>query len=750
NRRNLWVTTNQGLTMIDQNRKTIRSYNLSDGLINYEYSDGASWYDPETSRLLVGGTVGVDIIRTEDLQFSSYFPPLAINQLYVGNVPVEPGDKSLFEGSINNQTSLRLKFSQNTFALDVVPLAYWGQERFRIAHRLTGLDTDWVINPPGLMISFSDLKPGAYTLDIRVSDENGTWSGKSRQLEITILKPVWLTSWAILGYVLLVLGAQLIILATYRRREARRKEAALQEFKKQKEEELQSYKLEFFTQLAHEFRTPLTLITAHTHALLEEGGGFSRNKQRLVKVLNNSIKLQKLVLEIIRFRKLEKGKEPLSIRSEKPVGLIRDVISDLDLLAQQRNIRCEIDAPDPEMIFNTDPDKFQRIFTNLISNAIKYNRENGWVKASVFRENGSLGVEIEDSGVGINPEHTGRVFEPFGITSGQGNWPGFRSTGLGLAVTRGLVELLNGTITFESRTNEGTRFVCRFPELSPSERGMLTLEPEAPDGIEPLEGVSEPVISDSSDPDAKKALVLLVDDDPEILEVLTEFLRDDYSLITASNGVEAYARILADKPDLLVSDIMMPEMDGIELCAKIRANVDTSHLPVILLTARAETEDRIEGLKAGADSYIPKPFHPEHLRVRLAQLLNLRIGILKRFGKLDDNPALIKEIPDPFLERLLRFIDENLDDETLSAEKLCDSLAISKSSLYNKTRSVLGSTPHGLINQRRLQKAATLLRSTMLTVSEIIDQTGFSSRTYFYDLFNQTFNCSPTDYRNCP
>lgn len=751
NRGNLWVTTNQGLSMIAQNRNTIRSFNLNDGLINYEYSDGASWYDQNNSRLLVGGTVGVDNILTEKLQFSSYFPPLIIHQLYIRNVPIQPGDNNLFEGSINHQTKLRLRYNQNTLTLDVRPLAYWGQERYRISYRLHGLDADWIINPPNLMISYSDLKPGTYTLEMRVSDENGTWSDQIRRMEIRVLKPIWFTTVAILSYILLAFGAQLIIFTAYRRREARRKEAALQEFKKQKEEELQNYKLEFFTQLAHEFRTPLTLITAHTHALMEEGAP-PRGKQRLVKILNNSIKLQKLVLEIMRFRKLEKGKEPLSIRSEKPVELIRDVVSDLDLLAQQRHIRCEIQALDPNMEFNTDAEKFQRIFTNLISNAIKYNRDYGWVKTSVYRDNGELSVEIEDSGVGISPEFTNQVFEPFGITSGKGkgHWPGFRSTGLGLAVTRGLVELLKGTITFESRVNEGTRFICRFRELDPNTEGMLVVETEESE-ILPTEEVSmESLASINGDLQDHKARILLVDDDPEILEVLTEFLRNDYNLLTASNGVEAYRKILSDKPDLLVSDIMMPEMDGIELCAKVRANVDTSHLPVILLTARVETEDRIEGLKAGADSYIPKPFHPEHLRVRIMQLINLRKGILRRFGKEDDNPALIKEIPDPFLQKLLRFIDENLDDETLSSEKICENLAISKSSLYNKTRSVLGSTPHSLINQRRLQKAATLLRSTMLTVSEIIDQTGFSSRTHFYDLFNQAFNCSPTDYRNQP
>jgi len=245
-------------------------------------------------------------------------------------------------------------------------------------------------------------------------------------------------------------------------------------------------------------------------------------------------------------------------------------------------------------------------------------------------------------------------------------------------------------------------------------------------------------------------LILLVDDDAETRILLRDFLQADYNIILADNGLEAYNKVLSNKPDLIVLDVMMPEMDGIELCFKLRENFDTSHLPIILLTAKAEIEDRITGLKAGADSYIPKPFHPEHLKVRIEKLLQLRVSIKSHFGKYDYNPALVKEIPDPFFQKMLSYIDENIDDETLSSEKLCGKFAISKSSLYNKTKSVLGTTPHSLIYQRRLSKATTLLKSTTMTVSEIIDQTGFTSRTHFYDLFNKAYGCSPSDYRNKP
>jgi len=747
---NLWVTTNEGLSLIDIKSLNIRSFNVNDGLINFEYSDGASFFDKKTDRLYVGGSMGVDIIQTNEIKFSSYFPPTAINQLYIRNQLIQPGTESVLEKCINYQKLLKLKYNQNTISFNVAALAFWGQERHKISYRLKNFDDEWTINNQNQMINYSNLAPGNYELQVRVSDENGNWSKDIREIELIINPPFWLTRWAIVAYFLLFVGIQLLIFAGYRKREARKKEAVLQEFKMKKEDELNNYKIEFFTNVAHEFRTPLTIITSHIHALLEDTRNTFENP-RLLKVYNNSIKIQKLVLEIMQFRKLEKGKEPLNIQLTKPAELVQEVVSDLELFAQQRNISFEVIFSDPDLVFKTDADKFQRIVTNLISNALKYNNPGGFVRVNVKSELSALIVEIEDNGVGIKPEYSEKVFEPFGISSvmRKGSFPGFRSTGLGLAVTKGLVELLKGAINFESSPGEGTTFTCIFPDvhqLSPS--GSLN---ESADEYAEISFIDESIPdkpTGNQELSVGKPLILLVDDDPEILILLRDFLQADYNIIFAENGLVAYDKVIAENPDLIVSDVMMPVMDGIELCDKLRANFDRSHLPMILLTAKAEIEDRIAGLKAGADSYIPKPFHPEHLKVRIEKLLQFRQTVKNHFGNKDGNTTLIKEIPDPFFQKMLNYIDENIDDETLSSETLCDKLAISKSSLYNKTKSVLGITPHSLINQRRLSKAATLLNSTTLTVSEIIDQTGFASRTHFYELFNKAYGCSPSDYRN--
>jgi len=746
---NLWVSTNQGLTCIDLQHETVKSFTSNDGLVNVEYSDGASFYDKSIGELYMGGTMGVDIIQTNEIKFASFFPPIAINELYIRNQPVSIGGESVLATRINLQPDLILNNNQNALTFFVSPLAYWGKERHRISYRLKNFDDNWVLNQQNQAISFTNLNPGNYVLQLRVSDENGNWSEKIKEVEIVINPPFWRTKWAIAAYILLFIGIQLLIIRSYIRRESRRKEAALLELTQQKEKELQNYKIEFFTNVAHEFRTPLTLITSHIHALLEEAETTGKNP-RLLKVYNNSVKLHRLVLEIIQFRKLEMGKEPLNISRVSPEELALEVISDLEPLAEKQEISCEVICNVKDVFINTDADKYQRIITNLVSNAIKYSYPGGHVFVRISFGDHEFITEVEDSGVGINPEFKSKVFEPFGISSAhkRGSFPGYKSTGLGLAVTKGIVDLLGGSISYESKRNEGTRFICRVPDNQKvNDTNIVESGPDDTGEMALIDETNPTEIYTSVNASAEKPTILLVDDDSEILQLLNDMLRSSYNLCFAKNGIEALDVLGKQSIDLVVSDIMMPEMDGIELCCKLRENFDTSHLPLILLTAKAEIEDRIKGLQAGADSYIPKPFHPKHLKIRIEKLLAKRRNIRKNFAKPDVNATLIKEISDPFFQKLLNYIDQNIDDESLIAEKLCDKLAISKSSLYNKTKSVLGTTPHGLINQRRMRKASILLDSTTLNVSEIIDQTGFTSRAHFYELFNKSFSCSPSEYR---
>ncbi|MDD2251213.1 MAG: two-component regulator propeller domain-containing protein, partial [Candidatus Cloacimonetes bacterium] len=572
NKGNIWMTTNTGLSFIDINKELARNFNEFDGLINFEYTDGASFFDTKLSLLYVGGTQGLDILKTNEIKFNSYFPPIGVNQLYIKNQPIEITSKGILTKRINHQKKLTLKYNQNSLKLDVSPLVFWAHDRHRISYRLKNHDDEWFLNPPNQPINLSNLTPGRYTLQMRVSDENGNWSSEIRELYIKINPPIWITSQAILIYVLILIALQFFIFMAYRRRANRKKEIALQVLQREKEKELQNYKFEFFTNVAHEFRTPLTLITSHIHVLLEDTQS-AIDKIRLLKVYKNSVKLQKLVVEIMQFRKLEKGKEPLHIQLTKPAELISEVVSDFELLAQKKDITFEITAPSSELFFKTDADKFQRILSNLVSNAIKYNNVKGTIIIDVDLSANELIVRVRNDGPGIKPQLFNYVFEPFGLSSTdiRKGLPHFESAGLGLAVTKKLVELLKGTIQVESIPNKNTTFICIFPDVHhlPTEE-LIQILPDESDKFDILDAVEydKPKEDEKSDPD--KPLILLVDDNPEILVMLKELIQKDYNIIFAENGLEAYNKILFHKPDLIVSDIMMPEMDGIELCRLIR------------------------------------------------------------------------------------------------------------------------------------------------------------------------------------
>jgi signal transduction histidine kinase/ligand-binding sensor domain-containing protein/DNA-binding response OmpR family regulator len=751
NKKSLWVATNKGISCIDILAGNVKDFNANDGLINYEYSDGASFFDNRNNKLYMGGTLGIDIIQTSLIKFSSFFPPIAINDLIVRNKPYNIQKDGFQESKINFRKQLKLKYNQNALTFSVTPLVFWGKERHNISYRFLNLEDNWIVAMPDQTIHFSNLSPGDYRFQLRVSDENGNWSPILKDLNIKILSPFWSTIWAITGYIFLLAAILVFTLRSYNRRNALKKEAALQEFKLKKEEELHNYKIEFFTNVAHEFRTPLTLITSYIHGLLEDEKAIYA-KPKLLKIHNNSVKLQRLVMEIVQFRKLEKGKEQLSVHIVNPTQLAQEVLADFEMIAQKKNIHCIVESNLPETAIKTDPDKFLRILSNLVSNAIKYTRNDGTITVKLTLSPIELIMEIIDNGLGISPDFLPKIFEPFSnIPSRPGeHFPSFRSTGLGLAVTKGLVELLGGSIACDSHQNEWISFVCKLPLNL--ETNNIVLMPDDVKSFESLNQLPEDEQVESPNPssflsETDKPNILIVEDDPEIIPVLKELLGKKYKLLYAVNGEDALALLGKEKVDLVVSDIMMPVMDGIELTKRIRGNFDTSHLPLILLTAKAEIEDNILGLVAGADAYIPKPFHPDHLKVRIEKLLQMRKDIRKRFGEAQDYIFGVKEIQDPFFHKILNYIDANIDDESLSSEKLCEHLFISKSSLYNKTKLLLETTPHGLIDQRRVRKAAILLQSTTLTVSEIIDQTGFRSRAHFYELFSKVFGCSPSEYR---
>ncbi|MGC8864964.1 MAG: response regulator [Bacteroidales bacterium] len=747
-RNNLWVTTSKGIAYIDAARKGTHFFDENDGLINEEYADGAGFFDPSTHFFYAGGTSGIDRVNTSSVSIQRFLPPLVFNKLFIADKHIKPGFSPLFE-NINLQKHLHVAYSQNSLSLEASPATAASKVNYQILYKLLPLDSAWREPGPAGLISLINLKPGRYTLEVTLSNEMGQLKLPPRRLEIWVDPPLLLSKPAIFSYIVLLILIQGGILWFYRHRAALKRKRALEELEKQKEKELQEYKIEFFTQLAHELRTPLTVINAQTYRLLENDKT-RKLSQPLMRIYRNTLRLQKLVNEIMQFRRLEKGKESLQNRPCRIDEILEEILSDLEILAIQRKVSFEVSYPENPHLF-CDRDKLLRILSNLISNAIKYNREGGKVTIKVERtESERIEISIMDEGEGFTEEDLKKLYEPFGITKASSPQTSqrFYSIGLGLAVTKSLTELMNGQIEISNLPEGGARAWVSLPvPYGESYSSSDTFTDSSEEYEMKTQPGSEGRWNDENTADQTKPVILVVDDDPEIFQSVADVLGTKYRYIYARSGIEALELLKTVQPNLIISDIMMPGLDGIELCASIRKDFRISHLPIILLTARAEIEDRISGLEAGADSYIPKPFHPEHLKVRVSKLIEQREQFRESFNKTSTQAAQAFQIPDPFLHKIIKVIDENLEDYSLNADYIADKIAISKSSLYLKLKNLAGITPHDLINKRRLEKAALLLKTTQLTVSEIIDQTGFNSRTYFYELFLKQYDCSPTLFR---
>jgi DNA-binding response OmpR family regulator/two-component sensor histidine kinase len=538
---------------------------------------------------------------------------------------------------------------------------------------------------------------------------------------------------------------------------------AMDKFKARQLKELNDYKLQFFTNIAHEFRTPLTLILGPVTSLLNKSKDDGDRKQ-LKTIYSNSLRLQKLIEELIQFRKIQSGKDSLEISSVDLVPFTQEVVESFQQHAADREVYLEF-HPEPDTLPGmVDVKKVEKILVNLISNAIKYSFKGGSVSVLLKEMKGKVLFAIRDQGVGIAEENKDKVFESFYQNPNQQiDVTGLtKSTGIGLSLTKSLVLIHHGEIKLESKTGKGSTFTVVIPiakEFYPDARQ------ESPTMM-PVSNLSEKIslefetdhyLVDQPEKVTNTVLskhpyaILIVDDNAQIISLLENILADKYMIHKAYNGKKALEVLEEERIDLVVSDILMPDMDGLLLCKRIKENIQTSHIPVILLTAKVEIENRIEGLQVGADSYIPKPFHPEHLFVRVEKLIERMEMIRKKFQnfaeiELTQLSTGISERDDLFFSKITQCIQDHLSEPEFNADTIGEEVGMSKASLYRKVKTITGLTPHGLIKQYRLKMAADLLRNSAMSVSEVIYETGFNSRSYFYKSFNEMFHCHPKDF----
>lgn len=762
NQGRLVISGDQGITLFDPIRQLVRNIDLENELPLTAINEGCGLLACQDGEIFVGGIDGMTSFQERDLFLPKPDYNLYFSSLHVNNELIRPGNSDILSTALPFTQEVCLKYNQNNIAVGFAINNYTGKmKRNLYEYKLEGFDHKW-ISYTGHDIVYTNLSPGHYTLFVR---EQGQGSGRPSQmiqLSIVVHDPWFTTVWAYLCYLLVVVGIAYILIRNKRAKMRLERSLVLERLDKEKKEEVMQAKLQFFSNISHEFRTPLTLIISQIEILLQYKGVSPFLHNRLLKIEKTTFQLRELISELLDFRKLERGGVTLKVSRLNLVSFLQMIFQSFEEQAVLQGISYHFSSSCESIECYFDAKQLKKVFFNLLSNAFKYTPESGKIELLVKESDQEICISVMDSGHGISQKALPHVFDRFfqGDTTFQ--TPG---TGIGLALTKGLVELHHGRIEVQSALEYGTIFTVSLPKNNPfaSDEHVEWLEAhELPSDIvlqvEPTAFFEDQKEATPENPDEggqDKFSVLIVEDNEELLQLLTMLLSPMYKVAIALNGKEGLQKALDECPDLILSDVMMPIMSGTEMCMKIKTNFDLCHIPVVLLTALTSDEQNIEGLQCGADDYIGKPFNNKLLQNRIANLIRNRKLLQQKYvnvsasGGKELEELAITPTDQKFLALLNKVIEEHLSDTEFDVNMLAQEVGVSRSSLYNKLKALSSLTPNEFVLNIRLKKAALLLKNNPeLQITEIAYQLGFSSLRYFRHCFKAQYGKAPQEFRN--
>lgn len=763
---NLWISTNSGLVRFDMATANFQVYRRSDGLDVIEFSDGASFKRDKT--LFFGGINGFVVLQANaDMPKSArgkavFRPTLSLRSLNIAGRRVaaidyiRPGD----DGTDN----LELSADENTFTVDFNVPDFIDTESYAYLYRIND-DKVWFRSSVPGSVSFTSMPHGDYKLRIKAVNLSNGQESVVKTLAIHIDAPWYLTVWAKLGYIAMALGFVWFLWQVRRRISKRRHIEFMQKVRHEQKEQTYEEKLRFFTNITHEFCTPLTLIYGPCERILSHSESDPYIKRYASIIKSNTERLNSLIQEVIDFRRVETGNQKVKIASVDVTGLCNDIMASFSGMVEQRGVKLESDIA-TELTWPTDYGCFTKIVYNLVSNAFKYTPDGGVIRFVVRRDGESLQLRVYNTGKGIRPEDKSKIFNRYTILDNveENATRGLSSrNGLGMAICHSMTELLGGRIEIESEVNEYAEFVVTLPWRKPDSYvgegcdAPVRLSAESENVVTKIAGdgsktntAPKPAV-DSPQPRREGSCVLVIDDNPDILSLLADSLTE-YEVVTASNAEEAIDKARIRVPDLIVTDIMMPGIDGLELARTLKQDRHMSHVPVVILSARNSSDDKVEGLQSGADAYVTKPFTLSYLRAVIARLLARKNEMKEYYNSSASayqyaNGKLLDLESKRFVDRLNAYIDENLDNPELSPESMAAHFQTSTRNLYRKMKELDLLPPNDFIKDHRISFATKLLVTTSLTVQEIIYRCGFNNRSHFYKEFDKRHGMTPKDYR---
>ncbi len=757
NEQNLWLSTNKGIAKMVHDRSNYRiiSYFKKDGLQNNEFSDGAFYESPVSHQLFFGGISGFNEFNPLEISHSSYMPTLLLDAFYVDNVEKNISEYLSFK---NTKETLQLSYKNKSFSFRFIPVDYLSGSKCEISYLLEGYQKDWIQLGTSNTIVFTNLPKGDYVLKVRCSNADKIWSEKYFTLPITMLPPWWTSTIAYICYSVLFILLFFIIQRFVKNQIRVRNNIQFKELEKQKIEEIHQAKLRFFTNIAHEFSNSLTLIYGPCEQLLRTHASDDYTRKYVNIIKSNSERMQTLIQQMIDFRKAETGHLQLSIEKVNIPELVKFVLENFFEILEQKNIQLSLTFTPKIFHWQTDRDSIEKIIFNLVSNAVKYTPENEQINIFVEIIANRLSIRVTNTGVGIKHEFQKSIFDRFEVLDRfemQVSKGIVTRNGIGLALCKNIVEVLEGTIEVESDGETFTTFIVNLPEqlmdktveIKSIKSSSLSFQTD-----EIREDVKDQI--QISIPDIEKeGLILILDDEKEIRELLRDFLGNRYEIAEAANGREAIELMRVRMPMIIICDIIMPVMNGVEFLKIMKEQELTRHIPIILLSSKSTVENQIEGLEVGADAYLSKPFHPRHLEAIIESLLNRNKAVLdyseSTYAALEQfEGKLIHKEDKELMLQITRIIHLQMDNESLTIDFIANEMAISKMQLYRKMKDIIGQTPTEYIRSIRLKQAEKLLKSTNKTVQEIMYNCGFNNKAYFYREFAKKYHLTPKEYRN--
>jgi signal transduction histidine kinase/ligand-binding sensor domain-containing protein/DNA-binding response OmpR family regulator len=741
----LWLGTTKGLSCLDTRTGQFRNYDRHDGLATDYVS--ALLHTSYTGYLMIGFRGGFTYFHPDSLQFRAPAPRLAVHTFRVFD------REAALDSLIAVKKQIDLHYHQNFFSFGFAGLNFINPEKNRYFYRLDPYDKRWVDAGNRGYASYTGVPPGRYVLRIRAFNRDGAEATPGEAIRIYIAPPWWQTWWAyaaygLLGGLLLVAARRLIV-----NRERLKADLRVQQVASDKLRELDTLKSQFFANISHEFRTPLSLILGTLEGLLEEKKNPARFRPQFELLHRNAGRLLQLINQLLDLSRLEAGRLQLD---EKPSNLSRClgvIAGSFASLAERQGIRYAVDLPPEPVWAGFDADKLEKILGNLLSNAFKFTPRGGTVTLGAHVQSGEDGHQLRlvvtDTGIGIPPEQLSRIFDRFYQVDHSPTHV-YGGSGIGLALAKELTELHRGRIAVESTVGTGTTFTVALslPAAAPD---AAVPKPAPPDEWVAAGPAHVPEAEGAAGASSYQTKVLIVEDNADLRSYIRAGLPRHYQLMEAENGQQGWEAALANLPDLVITDVMMPELDGLTLCQRLKSHPTTLHIPVILLTARAGTEDKIEGLLTGADDYLTKPFHGRELAVRATNLIEERKRLWEHFGRqvlLQPAPAKFQSADEVFLERVIKAVEAHLADPDFDVEGLGQEVGLSRVQLYRKLYALTGQSPSDCIRTLRLRRGAELLAQKAGNVSEVAYRVGFKEPSYFSRCFSQAYGCSPSEYRS--